>query len=90
MEKIAPELERWAVHRQREWLEQDREYQRRQGERARAWERFVERYPKETVHECLDLIDRQGILAEQEGRFLFWFGVRLGLALRSGELPEAE
>lgn len=90
MEKIAPELERWAVHRQREWLEQDGEYQRWKKKQARAWERLVERYPKATVHECLDLMDLQGVLAEQEGRFLFWFGVRLGMALGGGELPGAE
>lgn len=84
MNDIKEELERWVFNMMRDTLKFDEQYQGWQAEKEQAFQRFREKYPKETVTACIDLLDKGFDVTEREGLFLFWFGVRLGLTMAEG------
>ena len=81
MNELKYALELWAKKRMREELAGDCEYCLLKAEQEALWERFKAQYPKEAVTAHINMIDLNDELAEREGDFLFWLGMRLGVLI---------
>ena len=85
MDSVKEKLEKWMIDLTRRELREDARYRQWAEENEQAFARFREEYPRETVSACIDLLDLNDLMSEQEVCRAFWLGLRLGLtAAREG------
>ena len=80
MEDMREILEDWALSVQRQALARDREYRDLERRRKELFARLTQGGRALTVEDGLALLDLTEVMAEREKLFLFYFGLRLGIA----------
>lgn len=81
MNELLELFENWALDEEQKKMKKDKQYCELEEQKTQAFRDFCSSYSEDAQWDCINLLDLEHMLSEDEKIFLFQFGIRLGLEL---------